>query len=212
MGCVGATRRGAAPADRLAGAPALRARAALACLEGRERAEPVVFLLASLREPERDVASFLSRRCLAASAQVDPRATPRSLSSQEPALVQRRRSSSRRGPAPSWLHARLARLPGRATRAGHRSCNGLCGAASAVVVGEPPVDGLHEPRALAFECNGRAMLAPLEGDVMRWSERLVEHRGRSLSVESEQGRSWQAQLVARCAARAAGLSRARVPS
>jgi len=35
-------------------------------------------------------------------------------------------------------------------------------------VGEPVVDGLHEPRALAFERNGEAVLAPLEGDVLRW--------------------------------------------
>jgi hypothetical protein len=54
---------------------------------------------------------------------------------------------------------------------------------------------LHEPRALAFERNGEALLAPLEGDVMRWADGLVEHHGRSLRVDSEQGTSWQAQLV-----------------
>ena len=37
-------------------------------LEGRETAQPVVFLLASLREPERDVASFLSGLASPASA------------------------------------------------------------------------------------------------------------------------------------------------
>ena len=62
-------------------------------------------------------------------------------------------------------------------------------------LGEPVVDGLHEPRALAFERNGHAVLAPLEGDVMRWAEGCVEHRGRSLRIESELGTSWQAQLV-----------------
>ncbi len=47
-------------------------------------------------------------------------------------------------------------------------------------LGEPLVDGLHEPRALVFERNGEAMLAPLEGDVMRWMDGYVEHRGRAL--------------------------------
>ncbi len=31
-----------------------------------------------------------------------------------------------------------------------------------------------------FERNGEAMLAPLEGDVMRWMDGYVEHRGRGL--------------------------------
>src|SRR5207302_7466746 len=62
-------------------------------------------------------------------------------------------------------------------------------------LGEPEVDGLHEPRALLFEVNGEAVLAPLEGDVMRWADGWVEHRGRLLRIESELGTSWQAHLV-----------------
>ena len=62
-------------------------------------------------------------------------------------------------------------------------------------VAEPLIDGLHEPRALAFERNGEATLAPLEGDVLRWTDSLVEHHGRCLRIESEQGTGWQAQLV-----------------
>ncbi len=62
-------------------------------------------------------------------------------------------------------------------------------------LGEPAVDGLHEPRALVFERNGEAMLAPLEGDVVRWADGYVENRGRVLKIESELGTSWQAQLV-----------------
>jgi len=62
-------------------------------------------------------------------------------------------------------------------------------------LGDPVVDGLHEPRALLFERNGEAVLAPLEGDVMRWMDGYVEHRGRALKIESELGTSWQAQLV-----------------
>ncbi|MCL2770044.1 MAG: ATP-binding protein, partial [Solirubrobacterales bacterium] len=62
-------------------------------------------------------------------------------------------------------------------------------------VGEPVIDGLHEPGALAFERNGEAVLAPLEGDVLRWLDGCVEDRGRTLRVESELGVSWQAHLV-----------------
>ena len=62
-------------------------------------------------------------------------------------------------------------------------------------LGEPEVDGLHEPQALVFERNGEAVLAPLEGDVVRWMDGFIEHRGRSLRVESELGVSRQAQLV-----------------
>ena len=62
-------------------------------------------------------------------------------------------------------------------------------------LGEPQVDGLHEPQALAFERNGEAVLAPLEADVLRWCDGVVEHHGRHLRVESEAGLSWQAQLV-----------------
>jgi hypothetical protein len=62
-------------------------------------------------------------------------------------------------------------------------------------LGEPEVDGLHEPQALVFERNGQAVLAPLEADVLRWSEGYIDHHGRRLRVESELGVSWQAQLV-----------------
>ena len=61
--------------------------------------------------------------------------------------------------------------------------------------GEPEVDGLHDPRALLFERNGEAMLAPLEGDVLRWTDGHIEHRGRVLRICSELGTSWQAHLV-----------------
>jgi hypothetical protein len=39
------------------------------------------------------------------------------------------------------------------------------------------------------------VLAPLEGDVMRWTDSYIEHKGRALRVESELGTSWQAHLV-----------------
>ena len=62
-------------------------------------------------------------------------------------------------------------------------------------LGEPLLDELHEPRALAFERNGEAVLAPLEGDVLRWLDGLIEDRGATLRIESELGCSWQAHLV-----------------
>ncbi len=74
-------------------------------------------------------------------------------------------------------------------------CNGSCGGHSVAGSASREIDGLHEPRALIFERNGEATLAPLEGDVMRWMDGYVEHMGRVLRIESELGTSWQAQLV-----------------
>jgi AAA-like domain len=62
-------------------------------------------------------------------------------------------------------------------------------------LGDPVVDELHEPQALVFEANGEALLEPLEADVPRWCDGLVEHRGRALRIDSELGCSWQAQVV-----------------
>jgi hypothetical protein len=136
-------------------------------------ARPAVFFLVSLREPARDLASYVSR-----TAEQHPREWLRSIGR---ALSMRDRrllpaaelESPARGVELQWLVRRAF-------------CRGL---------GEPLVDGLHEPRALAFERNGEAVLAPLEGDVLRWMDGYVEHRARALRVESELGVSWQAQLV-----------------
>ena len=91
-------------------------------------------------------------------------------------------------------HARLADyLEVREARAAELQWivrNGFCRG-----LDEPRIDALHEPRALVFERNGEAVLAPLQGDVMRWMDCAVEHRGRCLRIESESGTSWQAQLV-----------------
>ena len=68
-----------------------------------------------------------------------------------------------------------ARAPGRlpAGAPGARRGDPVAGASRLLPrLGEPQVDGLHEPRALVFERNGEALLAPLEGDVMRWTRRL----------------------------------------
>jgi hypothetical protein len=155
-------------------------------------AQPAMFLLVSLRDPERDLASYLSR----AAAQ-HPRewweSIKRALALRE-GRVLRAPELERARVRADQVHARLADfLPVRQARGVELQwlvrrafCRGL---------GEPLIDGLHDPRALVFECNGEAALAPLEGDVMRWADGYVEHRGRALKIESELGTSWQAQLV-----------------
>jgi len=154
--------------------------------------QPAVFLLVSLREPERDVASYVSR-----IVEQHPRewweVLRRSVSMRDRRLLRVSELERARVRA-DQAHARLADLlPVRQARGVELQwlvrrafCRGL---------GEPLVDGLHEPRALAFERNGKAVLAPLEGDVLRWMDGYVEHRGRALRITSELGTSWQAQLV-----------------
>jgi AAA-like domain len=154
--------------------------------------EPQLFLLVSLREPERDVATYVSK-----VATQHPRQLwggLRHLVAMRDRRILKASELERTRVRADQAHARLAEfVPAREARGVELQwlvrrafCRGL---------GEPIVDGLHQPRALAFERNGEAMLAPLEGDVMRWAEGHVEHRGRSLRVVSELGSSWQAMLV-----------------
>ena len=173
------------------------------------KARPVVFLIVSLRDPERDVASYVSR-----VAEQHPRdwweGVRRAFSARDRRLL-RVSDLERARVRADQAHARLADfLPVRQARGvevqwlvRRAFCRGL---------GEPLLDELHEPRALMFERNGEAMLAPLEGDVMRWMDGFVEHRGRVLKVESELGTSWQAQLVVGALPGAASVSGGRVPS
>ena len=157
-----------------------------------EAQRPVVFLLVSLSDPERDVASYVST-----AAEGNPRqwweGLRRAFSIHERRLLSVGELERMRVRA-DRAHARLADfLPVRQARGVELQwlvrrafCRGL---------GEPEVEGLHEPRALLFERNGEAVLAPLEGDVMRWSDAYVEDRGRALRIESELGSGWQAHLV-----------------
>jgi hypothetical protein len=153
---------------------------------------PALFVLVSLREPERDVASYLSR-----AVERGPREWWRAFAEAAAlgdAAFLKARELERVLARADEAHARLLEfLPARPARGVElqwlvrRSfCRGL---------GEPEVDGLHEPRALVFERNGEAALRPLEGDVLRWADSRIEHHGRFLRVESELGTSWQAQLV-----------------
>jgi len=155
-------------------------------------AQPVVFLLVSLRDPERDVATYISR-----AAGQHPgewwKGLRRALAVRDRRLLSASELERVRVRA-DHAHARLEDfLPVREARGVELQwlvrrayCRGL---------GEPVIDELHEPRALVFERNGEAVLAPLEGDVMRWADGYVENRGRLLRIESELGTSWQAQLV-----------------
>jgi hypothetical protein len=157
-----------------------------------EPTQPAVFLLVSLGEPSRDVASYVSQ-----AAGQHPRdlwsSVRRALTIRDRRLIAASALERVRVRA-DQVHASLAaQLPVRQARGVELQwlvrrafCRGL---------GEPVVDGLHEPRALAFERNGEALLAPLEGDVMRWTDGYVEHLGRALKIESELGTSWQAHLV-----------------
>ncbi len=155
-------------------------------------ADPSLFVLVSLREPERDVASYVSQ-----SAERHPRewlqSLKRAFSAREGAVLKaseleavRVRADRAHARLEDFLRVRPARGVELQWLIRRAFCRGL---------GEPVIDGLHEPRALVFERNGEALLAPLEGDVTRWMDGYIEHRGRSLRVESEVGESWQALLV-----------------
>jgi hypothetical protein len=151
-----------------------------------------LFVIVSLRDPERDVATYVSR--LAEQGVTDWWDALRNVFSLRDRRMLKVSELERARLRADQAHARLTDfLPVREARGVELQwlvrrafCRGLA---------EPHVDGLHEPRALAFECNGEAMLAPLEGDVMRWADCSVEDRGRYLRIDSEAGTSWQAQLV-----------------
>jgi hypothetical protein len=160
---------------------------------GIGQAVPAVYMAVSLELPERDVSSYVSglldrspgtlwsglRELLARSDQ-------RLLGEDELERL-RVRADEVHARLAGFLEARAARTVEVQWLVRRAFCRGA---------GEPVVDGLHEPQALVFERNGQAVLAPLESDVLRWFDGYVEHRGRSLRIESEAGTSWQAQLVA----------------
>jgi hypothetical protein len=151
---------------------------------------PSLFLAVSLRAPAGDVASFLAavlegRPGLLSSLRG---LTGRGRDSIGSAALERVRVRADRVHAilEDFLSVRPARGVELQWLVRRAFCRGL---------GEPEVDGLHEPAALVFERNGQARLAPLEVDVGRWSQGEIEHRARCLKVTSELGTSWQGQLV-----------------
>ncbi len=152
----------------------------------------VVFMVVRLRDPDGDVAAYVSR-----AFEHHPRhwldALGRSLRTLDRRVLGARELEQVRARA-DRVHGRLAGFlqarPARSVELQWLVRRGFCRG-----LGEPLVDGLHEPRALVFESDVGAVLAPLEGDVVRWMDGFVEHRGRHLRVESELGVSWQAHLV-----------------
>jgi hypothetical protein len=154
---------------------------------------PAVYLLVSLRPPRRDLGSHLSSAAVrsprswwqaarAAAAAAGRRRFPR--------LEDLERSHLRADAVRARLAASLPVRPVRGVELQWLVRRAFCRG-----VGEPLVDQLHEPRALVLERAGEALLAPLEGDVLRWMNGCVEQRARTLRVESELGTSWQANLV-----------------
>ncbi len=189
----------AGPRTRTLAHAGLCERARRASARRRHRATRRCFFLVSLREPERDVASYVSR-----TAEQHPRewlrSIGRALSMRDRRLLTARRAGER---------ARARRPGSRPTRATSWSVRPARGVELQWLVrrafcrglGEPLLDGLHEPRALAFERNGEAVLAPLEGDVVRWMDGYVEHRG---SRAADGVRAWRELAGAARARRAAG--------
>jgi hypothetical protein len=156
------------------------------------RLTPALYILVSLREPELDLGSQLSRLAARPPGDVWPRIR-RVASALERRMLPagelervRIKAEHTRARLSDFLALRPVRGVELQWLVRRRFCRGL---------GEPSVDGLHAPRALVFERNGEAVLAPLEGDVLRWLDSEVEQRARTLRIESELGTSWQAQLV-----------------
>ncbi|HXC45610.1 MAG TPA: ATP-binding protein [Solirubrobacteraceae bacterium] len=143
--------------------------------------QPALFLLVSLREPERDIASYVSH-----AAEQHPRewlrTIARALSPSDRRLLKastledlRVRADQAHARLADFLSARPARGVELQWLVRRAFCRGL---------GEPLVEGLHEPRALAFERNGEALLAPLEGDVVRWLDGYDALIGERESLEN----------------------------
>ena len=113
----------------------------------------------------------------------------------EQADAERRRSSSGR------VHAPIKRTHGSPISCRVRPARGV---RAAVARAQGVLPGARASRrstvctSRARSCSSetaRRCWRPLEGDVMRWADGYVEHRGRALRIESELGTSWQAQLV-----------------
>ena len=162
-------------------------------LDGIGASVPRVYLGVHLAAPERDVGSYVAG--VLERGPADLLATLReTLRWHDPHRLSARALEQLRIAA-DQAHARLADyldvVPCNSTQLQWLIRRGFCRG-----LGEPLVDGLDEPQALVFECNGEALLAPLEGDVLRWMDGYVEHRGRALRIVGERGTSWQALLAA----------------
>lgn len=153
---------------------------------------PHVFLIASLREPARDLSEHVSQAASRPPGEwwrsMRRAVTLRDRGMLPLAELERIRLAADRVHArlAAYLEVRPARGPELQWLVRRAFCRDLA---------EPGVDAAHEPAALLFEHNGEAVLAPLEGDVMRWADGCIEQRPRSLVVESEAGTCLQTFLV-----------------
>jgi hypothetical protein len=167
--------------------------AQLAALDCEQADLPAIYLAVSLERPQRDAGAFVAelgerppRELLRSAVRALRGDAVRQLSAAELERLRMRADE---------VHARLAaNLEARPART--VEVQWLVRRAFCRALGEPVLDGFHQPQALVFEHNGEAVLAPLEADVMRWSDSYIEHQGRRLRIESELGVSWQAHLVA----------------
>lgn len=126
---------------------------------------PALFVFVSLCNPERDISTYISR-----AIESHPRewlhhlrklfapGDKRLLRGHELERIQVR-ASHVQALLSDFLDARPATSFELQWLVRRSFCRGL---------GEPVIDGFHEPRMLAFEHNGEAVLAPLEGDILRW--------------------------------------------
>lgn len=160
-------------------------------LDGVGRAQACLFLLVSLRPPQRDIASELScvihegpRKWLGSSARLSP-------PSRE--ALGHRELDDIRGRV-EGLHARLNDFI-VARPASELELQWLVRRAFCRALGELTIDSTPVPGACLYRGNGQARVILPRAKVARWTNGYVEHGGRHLRIQSELGESWQAQLV-----------------
>ncbi|MGN6371378.1 MAG: ATP-binding protein [Solirubrobacteraceae bacterium] len=150
-----------------------------------------VFLLVSLRTPQRDIASELS--CLVRDG---PRKWLRSagrLSQSGIRTLDRKRIERLRNRV-ERVHARLNDFV-VARPSNELELQWLVRRAFCRALGEPAIERLHAPVGATSSRDGQPGLLPSPGRVARWLEGSVEHGSRCLRIRSKLGESWQACLV-----------------
>ena len=161
-------------------------------LRGVGRAQAYAFLLVSLRQPERDIASQVSHALKRKPGCVG-RGSWRVLLARGTRLLGRAEMESTRDRV-ERLHASLNDF--LAVRPAHElELQWLVRRAFCRGLGEPAVHRDSHLRARLCRRDGEQRLAPLAGEAARWMDGCMEHRSRCLRVRGELGDSWQAQLV-----------------
>ncbi|MCA1699975.1 MAG: ATP-binding protein, partial [Actinobacteria bacterium] len=155
-------------------------------------AQPSVWVAVRLKEPDQDIATYISR--------VFSR-PPRRMLGELAGMVNLQ-------PARDLVVEELERHRVEADQAHARiedtlACRAATGAEVQWLIrrgfcrsrGEPEVDGLDEPAALVFERNGKAVLRPVDADVLRWMDGHIRRHHNRLEITSELGVSHQTGLV-----------------